>query len=241
MGRRDFRTKREMPMSQSGEAPIYATVADVLARIGVPPERIRMDPHPGTATERDLIQLLRKTKRLYELVDGVLVEKPMGFMESEIACVLISLLLDFVREHDLGLVVGESGVVRLMPGLVRMPDVSYVSWKQLPARTCPKEPIPGLAPDLAIEVLSKSNRRREMQRKRREFFLAGVQLVWFIDPRKRTVTVYTPAGRSSVLAEDQTLDGGEVLPGLAISLKEIFLHVPPASPRPGKRRKPGKS
>ncbi len=225
-------------MATSIIQPEYVTVADILAKIGdVPPERIRLDPRPGTATEKDLLKLMRQTDRLYELVDGVLVEKPMGLMESWIAGVLIHLLSGFLDKHDLGLIVGEAGSMRLMKGLVRMPDVAFLSWKQVPTRTLPKDPIPGLAPELAIEVLSKSNRRREMQRKRQDYFRAGVQLVWFVNPRKRTVTVYTPSGSSWVLTEGQTLDGGEVLPGLAIAVKDLFRRVPPT----GKGRKPGKS
>ena len=112
-----------------------------------------------------------------------------------------------------------------MKGLVRLPDVAFIGWEQLPGRYLPEDPIPGLAPELAIEVLSKSN-GSEMQRKRQDYFRAGVQLVWFVNPRKRTVTVYTPAGSTWVLTEGQTLDGGEVLPGLAIAVKDLFRRVP---------------
>ena len=58
-----------------------------------------------------------------------------------------------------------------MPGLVRLPDISFISWDQVPTRHCPPDPIAGLAPALAVEVLSKGNTKREMDRKVREYFL----------------------------------------------------------------------
>src|SRR5947209_6381702 len=75
--------------------------------------------------------------------------------------------------------------------LVRMPDVSFVRWEQFPNREVTDVPIPDLYPDLAIEVLSPSNTKREMKRKRKEYFAAGTRLVWELNPKTRTVDVYT--------------------------------------------------
>jgi Uma2 family endonuclease len=113
-------------------------------------------------------------------------------------------------------------MLRLAPGLVRIPDVSYISWNRLPKRRRPKRPIPDLAPDLAIEVLSKSNTRKEMERKLREYFDAGVRLVWFVDPKARTVRVFTGVDESVLLGKEQTLDGGDVLPGFRLRLRELY-------------------
>ena len=82
-----------------------------------------------------------------------------------------------------------------MPGLVRIPDVTFVSWKRLPGHKLPAEPIPDLIPNLAVEVLSVSNTKAEIDRKIGEYFRVGVQLVWMIDPPTRTAEVYTTAGR----------------------------------------------
>ena len=166
---------------------------------------------------------------LCELVDGVLVEKPMGYEESRLAIELGFILVGFLRGHDLGTVAGEAGMMQLMPGLVRIPDVSFVLWEHLPERY---GPIPPMAPDLAVEVLSESNTPAEMERKLREYFAAGTQLVWYFDLKTRTVTVYTAPDRSTVLGESETLDGGNVLPGLAIPLRELF-------ERASRRRGPG--
>jgi Uma2 family endonuclease len=224
------------------------TLADLLKELGnISPRRVRLNPLPGKATEKDLLKLQRRTNRLYELVDGVLVEKIMGYPESSLACDLIILLGMFLAKHDLGNLAGMDGTLRLMPKLVRIPDLSFVRWEKLPNRQRPAEPIPDLVPNLAVEVLSEGNTPGEMRRKLREYFLVGVEVVWFVDPRKRTVTVYTAPDARTVLAEDQILEGGKVLPGLNLPVKQIFERVPRTSgkPRKGKstptRRKPKKA
>jgi Uma2 family endonuclease len=204
------------------------TVADLANRFGpMPLHRIRFAPFPGTATEQDVIDLHDREGRLYELVDGILVEKAMGFRESSLACVLIHLLMSFVAPRALGTVVGEAGMMRLFPGLVRIPDVAYVSWDHFPNRQLPREPIPAVAPDLAVEVLSESNTEAEMKRKLRDYFAAGTRLVWFVDPDPRTVTAYTAPDRSTVLHETDTLDGGAVLPGFSLPLRQLFAELDP--------------
>jgi Uma2 family endonuclease len=188
-------------------------------------ERIRLRPLPGTATEHDVLDIERRENRLCELVDGVLVEKAMGFQESILACALIEFLRAFVRPRKLGLVTGEAGMLRLSSRLVRIPDVAFVSWGRLPGRRLPSEPIPHLAPDLAVEVLSQSNTAREMDRKLREYFDAGVLAVWFVDPKSRTITVYTAADQFVVLNENQMLDGGIVLPGFSLPVQQLFAEL----------------
>src|SRR5215467_10722255 len=159
------------------------TVSDLLHQLGdIPPERVRLQPAPGTATEADVVAVHDREKRLCELVDGVLVEKTMGYYESYIAATLIRLLGNFVAEHDLGIVAGADGMMRLAPGLVRVPDVSFVAWERLPGQRLPRQPIPDLVPDLVVEVLSEGNTPHEMARKLDEYFARGVQLVWLVDP-----------------------------------------------------------
>jgi Uma2 family endonuclease len=217
-------------MSQASVAsPAIETIAELLESLGdIPPERIRMHPWPGTATEDDVLAAHARDKRLCELVDGVLVEKPMGFDESRLALELAFVLIEFLRNHDLGIAAGADGMLCLMPGMVRIPDVSFISWERLPDQYGQILPI---APDLAVEVLSSTNTPREMERKLREYFAAGTRLVWYIDLKARSVTVYTAADRSTVLDESQPLDGGDVLPGLSISIREIFERA--------SRRRPG--
>jgi Uma2 family endonuclease len=205
---------------------VRETLADLVKQLGgIPLDRIRLQPSPGTATERDVLDVERRENRLCELVDGVLVEKAMGFRESLLACALIEFLRAFVRPRKLGVVAGADGMMRLASGLVRIPDVSFVSWGRLPARRVPTTPIPRLAPDLAVEVISEGNTKREMERKLREYFEAGVLLVWLIDPKARTVAVYTAVDQFIVLGEKQTLDGGPVLPGFSLPLAQLFAEL----------------
>ena len=207
------------------------TIADLLKRLGsIPPERVWFRPVPGTATEQDVIDIEVRENRLCELVDGVLVEKTVGFYESRVAALLGHYLERSLDHQDLGIVLGADGTLRLMPGLVRIPDVSFISWDKFPNRELPAEPIPDLVPDLAVEVLSEGNTAEEMRRKLREYFKVGVRLVWLIDPATRTAEVYSSPRKKTTIPADGTLDGGTVLPGFRLALQELFS-------RAGRRRK----
>jgi Uma2 family endonuclease len=203
------------------------TLADLLKRLGgIAPERVRLRLALGTATEKDLLDIHHREGRLYELVDGVLVEKPLGYPEGSLATWMAMLLESTCNVSKLGCVAGADGAVRLMPGLVRIPDLPFIPWDSLPGRCIPDKPILGLAPDLAAEVLSRRNTAGEMALKVREYLLSGVRLVWLVDPRKRVVRVYTAPDRSVELTESDTLDGGEVLPGLELPIRRIFERLP---------------
>src|SRR3954464_14621799 len=98
----------------------------------VPLERIVMDPWPGTATEQDLLVFVDRDKRLVELVDGTLVEKPVGWIEAQIALNIGAAVHDFVAKHRLGIVAGADGTLRMAGGNVRLPDLTFVSVDDLP-------------------------------------------------------------------------------------------------------------
>jgi Uma2 family endonuclease len=209
--------------SVSTPTVLIETLADLLEHLGgIHPNRVRFRPAPGTATEEDVLVLHERERRLYELVDGVLVEKTVGLRESFLAIALATILLNFVRPRRLGIVTGADGMMRLVSGLVRIPDVAFIAWDRLPNRRVPTEPIPDVAPNLAVEVLSASNTPGEMARKRREYFAAGVQEVWEVNPNTRTVEVFTAPDQSTVLHEAQTLEGSPVLPGFTLPLQELF-------------------
>jgi Uma2 family endonuclease len=191
---------------------------------------------PGTATERDVIRLHDTKGKLCELVDGVLVEKVMGFPESRLAIRLAHLIQSFLDEHDLGELAGADGTLRLMPGQVRIPDVSFISRARLTDPSVLEKAIPDLAPDLAVEVLSEGNTPEEMDRKVKEYFFSGCRLVWLVDPRRRSVRVYTAPDQETLLTEVQTLEGGTVLPGFSLPLTRLFTRTAPAA-KPKTRRK----
>ena len=202
------------------------TLADLLDKLGgVPLDRVRFQPSPGTAVVQDVIDVERQEGKLCELVHGVLVEKTMGYNESSLAVLLAGLLNTFVIPRNLGLVTGADGTMEIMASLVRIPDVAFTSWDRLPGRQRPAEPIPRLAPNLAVEVLSRSNTPGEMAVKRRDYFTAGVELVWEINPVARTVAVYTSVTEVTTLTAADTLDGGPVLSGFTLPLQGLFTEL----------------
>jgi Uma2 family endonuclease len=200
------------------------TFADLLEQLGgIPPERVMLRPTPGTATEKDVVVAMElPRKRLCELVDGVLVEKAMGTKEGLLAGLILYLIWNFLDQYDRGLALPGDSAARLKIGLVRIPDVCFISWDRLPGGELPDEAIAGVIPNLAVEVLSKSNTPKEMERKLREYFQAGVQLVWLIEPKTQTARVYSSPTKMRRINKDQALDGGEVLPGFVLPLKELF-------------------
>ena len=208
------------------------TLADVLHALGdVPPDRVLWNPRPGTATEADQLRYLNRDRRLVELIDGTLVEKPMGARESFLAVALSVHLFQFVRVGRLGVVGGADCLMRIVDGRNRLPDVCYTSWGRLPADDAHLQPVADFAPDLAVEVLSDSNTPAEIELKIRDYFRGGTLLVWVIDPDARTATVYTAPDAFTTLTAADTLDGGAVLPDFALSLADLF-NEPQLNPRP---------
>lgn len=187
----------------------------------IPLNRVRMNPPPGTATEAD-VERFADGNRMCELVDGTLVEKPMGFRESRLASVLGHFVEGYLEANNIGMTAGEQGMLRLAPGQARAPDLSFISWDKLPNRECPDEAVPHLVPDLAVEVLSAGNTRAEMARKRAEYFAAGTRLVWEVDPDTRTVAVFTDPSTFTTHDETQSIDGSPVLPGFTLSIRRWF-------------------
>ena len=199
------------------------SLAEVLHDLGdISPERIRMPV--GSATEQDVINAMEAAdKRLCELVDGVLVEKDMGMRESIIASKCSQHLWNYLDDNDRGIAFTTDGPVRIKVGRIRFPDAGFISWERLPGQELPEVPILDAAPDLAIEIISKGNTHREMDLKLKDYFNAGVRLVWFIYPKTQTAVVYTSPTSKKELSRDQALDGGKVLPGFTLPLKALFV------------------
>ena len=221
------------PVKQSSSAkPIQSvvpdpeTIAELLKQLGdIPPERVRLKPTPGTATRRDLLQLLDKFNIQCELVDGTLVEKAMGQIESSLGMWLGFYLCAYLEQHDIGRIYGSDAPHELEYKLIRLPDVAFVSHGRIPKGEARNKPVASWAPDLAVEILSKSNTRKEIDRKRGEYFAAGVRLVWVADPRKKTVKVYTSPDECVTLTTADMLDGGDVLPGFSLSIGTWYAKV----------------
>jgi Uma2 family endonuclease len=206
--------------------PANWTVADLQSHLGgIPVERVRLHPPPGSATKKDVQEILVHSNRICELIDGVLVEKTVGYKESLLAAALGLALGQFVREHKLGKVLGADGALEILADQVRAAAVCFISRGRFPDGKLPEEAIPPLVPDLAVEVLSKGNTKAEMDRKLRDYFTAGVRLVWYIDPRTRTAKAYTVEDQCAEFDENGSLSGGDVLPGFQLSLRELFAEL----------------
>lgn len=207
------------------------TLADLQQHLGdIPAGRIVLNPPPGHATEPDLLHLADRD-RLCELEFGVLVAKTKGWYESLLASLINFEITLYLRSHDLGQVLGADGTLKILPGMVKIPDVSFISWSRFPKEKLPRRPIPALIPDLAVEVLSQGNTLREMTAKLEKYFDAGVRLVWYVDPDSRMATMWQQPDHPLPVAVDGELDGFDVLPGLRISLVQLFAQADRQSPR----------
>jgi len=222
--------------------PRFATFADVQARLGhVPEHRIRAFPAPGTATEQDLLDPAITGDRAHELVDGTLVEKPMGFREGFLAMWIGHQIHLYLAQNNIGLVAGPDSGIRFQLNLVRVPDVSFIRWDSVddPEEIeNPKGAFLEYPPDLAIEIISPSNTADEMQVKLGEYAKAGVKLVWYVDPERKVVDVFPKANakRKKTVGETGVLDGGDVLPGFTLPVAKIFEKRAPAK-KSGKKGK----
>ncbi|MEM9825638.1 MAG: Uma2 family endonuclease [Planctomycetota bacterium] len=210
---------------------LTVTLDDRLADLGfIPASRVRSEPPPGTATIDDVIRLRDGEGVICELIDRTLVEKATGWQESMLAMVLVQWLNNFLDQNPIGLATGPDGLTRLFGDTVRGPDVAFVRWDRLPEGKIPTVPIPDLVPNFAIEVLSVGNSRGEMARKRREYFRAGVELAWFVDPRGRTVAVFHSAEDFNVHNDEESIEGGRVLPGWRVNLGSLFAKLDQRAP-----------
>ena len=202
------------------------TLEDRLIELGgIAASRVRLDPAPGQATLADLIAINESRERgLYELVDGSLVEKAMGYEASVVAMAIAHILRHFVSKNQLGLVSGADGFFRLLTS-TRGPDVAVVARERLPGGNFPTQPYPQLAPNLVVEVLSPGNTKAEMARKRLEYFHNSVQIVWMVDCTNRTVAIYTSPSDVRVVGEEETIDGGDAIPGFTSPVADFFIDL----------------
>ncbi|MBV8859233.1 MAG: Uma2 family endonuclease [Acidobacteria bacterium] len=160
----------------------------------------------------------------FELIRGELKVMPLAKPLHGVICArLVVKLGSFVEENDLGETFGtETGfLVEHDPDSVLGADAAFISHERLNTVENFEKYFP-FAPDLAVEVLSPGNTRREMEEKIALYFAAGSRAVWVFDPKKRTAAVYTSPSEVRAFAEGETFDGGEVLPGFTLDLAKLF-------------------
>ena len=195
-------------------------LAELLHELGdIDADRIIWAIEPGSATIDDMRD---DAFPMCELIDGTIVRKSMGKEESIFALWISSYFIQYIRVTNAGYLAGESTLVQLFPQTTRAADLAYTSLSRCEGGRRDKEAIATVIPNLMVEVLSQSNRPGEMRRKRTEYFRADVEQVWQIDPRKKSVEVFTDVDVSTNLTERDMLDGGTILPGFQIDLAELF-------------------
>ena len=174
----------------------------------------------SAATEIDLLRT-PDDGRKYELVDGEIRVSPAGSHHGHVCANLLFRLVGTVKEHGLGYVFDSSTGFRLHGGNVRSPDISFIGRGRFGAGKLP-EGFGDVVPDLAVEVLSPEDRARHVLDKVGEYLQAGVRLVWVVDPKRERAVAYRSLTDVTNLGLDDSLDGGEVLPGFSVRLREIL-------------------
>jgi Uma2 family endonuclease len=183
-----------------------------------------LNAHLYTAADLEAFyNLPENADKKFELFRGAIYEVPTGTpLHAWIISTLVRIIGMFVKEHDLGFVFSDSIDFYLPNGDVFIPDVSYISKKRQP--TLPEKIV--IAPDLAIEIVSPTNRPREILNKVQSDLESGSFLVWVAYPDQKVVDVYRLSLDGGLLLHtfdiNATLDGEDVLPGLKISVRDVF-------------------
>ena len=180
------------------------------------PESIQDISGPDTMT---LEEFLENDLEGYEYVKGELVPMPPATMiHGEISINIIRYLDAYVHEHQLGRLYTAETTFQLDDRVVK-PDIAFVSTDRLPENREKASPVP---PDLAVEVVSPSDKHYDVTKKALAYLKAGTRLVWVIEPVAKTVMVYRSENDSTVLNYEDTLTGENIVPGFACPVAKLF-------------------
>lgn len=157
--------------------------------------------------------------RLFELIDGEVIEKVASFTPSRIAMRIGRFVGNYLDENPIGYVTGADGSYVISDDDTFMPDVGYIAKVRLPEEPSREVPIP---PDLAVEVKSPTDSKREMRRKAETYITGGTKLVWLVFPETETVEVYYGKEDVATLGIDDSLTGYDVLPDFSLAVRQIF-------------------
>ncbi len=158
----------------------------------------------------------------YELLDGDLTMSPVHANHGEICTRLLILVGTFVQRRKLGKVYDSSTGFRLSKEVLLSPDISFVSKARLKKILIAPDKFLYGAPDLAVEVLSPTERMREIHRKLDYYFEYGTQLVWMVNWKIEQVHIYRPDSIEALTRPNDTLSGGDVLPSFKCRIGRIF-------------------
>lgn len=178
---------------------------------------------PGTRpiTWEDALELPDGER--YEVINGELRERVMSFGSSAIAVLIAELIMRWAHAGHAGTVTGSDGGYTIFPwspGDVRMPDVSYISKTRLPR--VPARGWVSVPPELAVEVVSPTDRFVDVEDKARDYIRAGVDLVWVVAPSTRSVHIWRKNGGRAVVQAGEMLTGDGVLPGFSVPVANLF-------------------
>jgi Uma2 family endonuclease len=171
----------------------------------------------------------------YELVDGRLVESVMSFDSGEVALAIGSLVRAHCLANRSGRVAGADCGYQCFPshpGRVRRPDVSFIRAERLPPPEQRAEGFISVRPDLAVEVVSPSDRVYDLEEKLDDYRDAGIPLVWLVYPRSRRVRILRLEGPPTELGPDGELTGEDILPGFRCPVADLFSPPPERQPTP---------
>jgi Uma2 family endonuclease len=176
--------------------------------------------HLLTAEELERVELPGKSTELFR--GRLIVREPPSTHHGAIAGKVAYLLGSHVYRNKLGLICGQDTGFRIEsdPDTVRAPDVAFLSRQQ--AEQIRPTGYAQLAPDLAVEIVSPSDRTGELLTKVGQWLDAGSKLVWVIDPARARAVVYRANGDVMVISADGQLEGEDVLPGFRCGLAEVL-------------------
>ena len=181
-------------------------------------QNITHDSLPPDIPKMTLEEFLESDLEGYEYIKGELLPMaPASVEHGKISVNLSSLLHLYVRENQLGRILSETGF--RVGERVLIPDIAFISTDRIPIDTSKASPVP---PDLAIEVVSPTDTLHRIQEKVFAYLEAGTQLVWVLESRAKTVTVYRSETDITLLTRNETLSGEEVIEGFSCQVAELF-------------------
>jgi Uma2 family endonuclease len=198
-------------------------VGSVPSKAGVEQEAMAAVPRPNLMTASDLLRM-PDDGNLYELEEGRLIRvSPASSLPAIVAIHIAARFSVFATEHALGKVGGPDWGAMLFsnPDTVRAPDVAFVRAERFPRGRIPRGFLQG-APDIAVEVLSPSDRYSKTRRKVQEYLDAGARYVVIVEPFDRTAVVHRADGGVVEFGADGVLTFEDLLPGFSLSLSEVW-------------------
>ncbi len=168
------------------------------------------------------LQMPPQEGKRFELNEGALVEMTFpSFKHNKVAGRLYVQLELFLREHPLGEAFPSDSGYQLGPATVRGPDISFLRTERMRSLNWDSNDFDG-APDLAVEVVSRSDSARDLQQKVGQYLEAGAHTVWVIYPDTREIHIFAHDGSVRRIGADGVLEVPELLPGFSVSAHELF-------------------